>query len=117
MTDFFRRWWRRSGAPAPAVDAVLRRVQELLARHREQELQQPWPDMPEALAELAVIEDMAVRLAAGSADGAALLRALEATLAARLENYASRAEYSSDKGRLGSVLVDVSALRDELAPR
>lgn len=117
MKDFLWRWCRRRRQPPVAVPTaaeVLLRVQELLAGHREQELRQPWPDMPAALAELAVIEGMAMRLAAETTDGSVFLRALEAALAVRLENYTSHAEYSSDKGRLGSVLLDVSALREAI---
>lgn len=82
----------------------------LLSDHYRQERSQAYPDLQAALAELGAVKAIAQDLHQTGLDERALLLGLEVALAARLENYVPEAEYSSDKGRLGSVLADVRKL-------
>lgn len=92
------------------LEAARALVQHILDRNRQQELHRPWPDTKEALAEPGVIFQAANTLMEDETDGHSFLRRLEEMLSRRWESYVSDAEYSSDKGRLGSVLSDVRSL-------
>lgn len=108
-----QRLWRRvfTSSPAEPLPAARARVEALLAHHVEREQASTWPGARQGLAELGSIREIMARIAADSRDGRAFLVRLERELRARHARYVPEAEDGSDRGRLGSFLHDLQALR------